>query len=273
MSWEFILYDVTDNIARITVNRPEVLNSITRQVYRELDEAFTEAENDDNVIVIVVAGAGDHFGSGHDMGSEQSRLEEERNPRDRSPLGILKVMENGIYSYPREHWRNIPKPTIAMVQGYCIMASWMLACACDIIVAAENAKFQDKTVRTWGGAQLEYPAMYVELGARKTKEYLWTGGFIDAQEACRLGIINRVVPIEQLEKETMEMAKTFSKIDPWGLMASKMAINQAEEIMGKEAAIKASSRFWCLSQSKRDRNEFKSQYSVDWVKSRDKEFE
>jgi enoyl-CoA hydratase len=273
MDREFVLYDVSEGIAKITINRPKVINAITPQVYWELDDAFTEAEKDDGVIVIVVAGAGDNFGSGHDMGSKQYHIEEERNPRDRSPLGTLKAMETGIYSLPRDHWRNIPKPTIAMVQGYCIMASWMLACACDIIVASEDARFQDKTTRSWGGAQLEYPVMYLEVGARKAKEYLWTGAFLDAKEAFNLGIINRVVPREHLEEETMKLAGIIARLDPWGLMASKMAINQAEDIMGKAAAIKASSNFWCLSKMSRDPEEFKAQYNVTWVKNRDKEFE
>ena len=273
MKREFILYKVSDGIARITINRPEAVNAISQQVYHEIDDAFTEAEQDDKVIVIVVAGAGDSFGSGHDMGSKQAKIEEAKKPRDRSPLGILKDMETGIYSFPREHWRNIPKPTIAMVQGYCIMASWMIACACDLIIASDDAKFQDKTARSWGGAQLEYPAMYIELGARKAKEYLWTGEFIDAQEALQLGIVNRVVPREQLEEETMKLAGTIARLDPWGLMASKTAINQADDIMGKAAAIRASANFWCMSRGRRNNEEFATQYNVPWVKARDKEFE
>ena len=90
MDWEFVLYDVSEGIATIAINRPEVINAITPQVYWEVDSAFTEAEKDDSVIVVIVAGAGDNFGAGHDMGSKQYDIEEERNPRDRSPLGTLK---------------------------------------------------------------------------------------------------------------------------------------------------------------------------------------
>jgi enoyl-CoA hydratase len=263
---------VTDSVAKITVNRPEVLNAITLQVYQEIDDAFTRAEKDDGVRVIIVAGAGEHFGAGHDMGSKQAKLEASKTPFNRSPIGILTAMETGQYSLPREHWRNIPKPTIAMVQGYCIMASWMLACACDLIIASDDAKFQDKATRSWGSASLEYPAMYIELGARKAKEYMWTGDIISASEALRLGIVNRVVPKEHLEEETMKLALRIAKLDPWGLMASKMAINQAEDIMGKAAAIRASCNFWCMSQYRRDPEVFKSQYNVPWVKARDNEF-
>ncbi len=273
MEREFVRYEVSGRVAKITVDRPEVMNAIFPQVYREVDDAFTQAEQDDEVVVIVLAGAGDNFGAGHDMGSKEAEIEEAKRPRDRSPLGLLKVIETGMYSFPREHWRNVPKPTIAMVQGYCIMASWMMACSCDLIVASEDAKFQDKTVRSWGGAQLEYPAMYIELGARKAKECLWTGQFIDAQEALRLGIVNRVVPRERLEEETMKLAGTIAGLDPWGLMASKLAINQAEDIMGRAAAIRASANFWCMSMGRRNREEFQSQYNVPWVKARDREFE
>ncbi len=93
MNRDFVLYEKKEGIAKITVNRPDVLNAITRQVYAEIDDAFTEAEKDNEVRVIVVAGAGRHFGAGHDMGSKQARLEEERNPRDKTPLGFLKDME------------------------------------------------------------------------------------------------------------------------------------------------------------------------------------
>ena len=272
MNRDFVLYEKKEGIAKITVNRPEVLNAITRQVYAEIDDAFTEAEKDNEVRVIVVAGAGRHFGAGHDMGSKQAQVEEERNPRDKTPLGFLKAMETGIYSYPRDHWRNIPKPTIAMVQGWCIMASWMLAAACDLIIAADDARFQEKTTRSWGGASIEYPAYYIELGPRKAKELVWLADYIDAQEALRLGIVNRVVPRERLEEETMKVAGKIALLDPWGLMASKMSINQAADIMGQSAAIKASCNFWVLSRTGRDPKAWAAQYNVDWVKARDDQF-
>jgi len=269
MNRDFVLYEKKEAIARITVNRPEVLNAITRQVYEEIDDAFTEAEKDNDIRVIVVAGAGKHFGAGHDLGSEQARLEEEKNPRDKTPLGFLRDMENGVYSYPRDHWRNIPKPTIAMVQGWCIMASWMLAAACDLIIAADDAMFQEKTTTSWGGATIEYPAYYIELGPRKAKELIWLTDYIDAKEALRLNIVNRVVPREHLEAETMKVAEKIALLDPWGLMASKMSINQAADIMGQAAAIKASCNFWILSRSRRDPKIWAEQYNIDYVKSRD----
>jgi enoyl-CoA hydratase len=272
MDYKHVLYEKIDGIAKITVNRPKVLNAISRRVYQELDNAFTQAETDGEVRVIVVAGAGEHFGAGHDMSSKEMIEEEKIAPRDRTPLGTMKEMETGVYSYPRDHWRNIPKPTIAMVQGYCIMASWMLAAACDLIIASEDAKFQEKTTRTWGGAHIEYPAMFIELGPRKAKEYMWLGEFIDAREALRLGIVNRVVPRNRLEEETMSIARKLAVMDPWGLMASKMSINQAVDIMGQAAAIKASCNFWTLSVTRRDPKVFATQYNVKWVKARDKEF-
>ncbi|MDD5288513.1 MAG: enoyl-CoA hydratase-related protein [Dehalococcoidales bacterium] len=272
MKRDFVLYEKKDAIAKITVNRPDVLNAISRQVYAELDDAFTEAEKDKEVKVIIVAGAGRSFGSGHDMGSKQAKLEEERNPRDRTPLGILKEMETGTYSYPRDHWRNIPKPTIAMVQGWCIMANWMLAASCDLIIAADDAKFQEKTTRSWGGGSIEYPAYYIELGPRKAKELVWLGEPIGAQDALRLGIVNRVVPREHLEEETIKIAKKITMIDTWGLMASKMAINQAADIMGQAAAIKATCNWWSMTKMTRDAKEFAKQYNVTWVKGRDAQF-
>ena len=102
-------------------------------------------------------------------------------PRDMTLAGRVKAMDRGVFWRLHDRWRNIGKPTIAMIQGYCIMGSWMLASACDLAIASDDAKFADRSVR-WGSVHHEYPTHFFELGVKKAKEYLWTGDFIDAED-------------------------------------------------------------------------------------------
>jgi len=271
MSYKHLLYDKFDAIAKITVNRPQVMNVISRLTYEELDEAFTQAEDDDEVKVIVVAGAGDNFGAGHDLGTKEMLEEEKPRLRDNTPIGLMKYMDR-VWWGMHDHWRNIGKPTIAMVQGYCIMGSWMLAAACDLIIASEDARFTDRLVR-WGGAHDEYPTLFWDLGPRKAKEHLWTGDFIDGTEAWRLGMVNRVVPRECLEEETIRLAKRIAFNEPIALRLSKLSVNQAVDIMGQSAAVKASGNFWTISTLKLAHEMPERTITVDWAKERNKPFD
>ncbi|MCB1686831.1 MAG: enoyl-CoA hydratase-related protein [Pseudomonadales bacterium] len=269
----YVLYEQIDEIVRITVNRPDVMNVISRRTYAELDEAFTKAEEDDSVKVILVAGAGEHFGAGHDIGTPQMRAELDEYPRDFSALGTVKSMDRGVYWRLHDRWRNIGKPTIALVQGYCIMGSWMLAAACDLVIAADDARFADRSVR-WGGAHHEYPTHFWELGIKKAKEYLWTGDFIDAGEALRLGMVNRVVEKANLDSAGMWLARRIALNSLYALKVSKMSINQAADIMGQSAAVRASGNFWIMSTARPENREIEDPNDrVDWSKSRNRRFD
>lgn len=272
MELEYVEYAQQNEIARITINRPEVLNAISRRVYAELDEAFARAEEDDSVKVIVVGGVGAHFGAGHDLGSAAMREELERYPRDNSLMGRVKSMDRGVFWRFHDRWRNIGKPTIAMVQGYCIMGSWMLAACCDLCVASEDAKFADRSVR-WGGAHHEYPTHFWELGVKKAKEYLWTGDFIDAEEAYRLGMVNHVVPPEKLEEATLWLAGRIALNSLYALKVSKMSINQAADIMGQSAAVRASGNFWIMGRPAEDGARVSDQGRVAWSKQQNERFD
>jgi enoyl-CoA hydratase len=243
--WNYVRYEQEEAVVTFTVNRPEVMNVISRKTYEELDQAFARAEEDDSVKVIIVTGAGDHFGAGHDIGTQAMREELDDYPRDFSAMGRVKAMDRGVFWRYHDRWRNIGKPTIAMIRGYCIMGSWMLAAVCDLAMAAEDAKFADRSVR-WGGAHHEYPTHFWELGVKKAKEYLWTGDFISAEEALRLGMVNHVVPSEKLEEATRWLARRIALNSLYGLKLSKMSINQAADIMGQSAAVRASGNFWVI---------------------------
>lgn len=273
MNLDYVLYQQSENIVTISVNRPDTMNAISRKVYAELDQAFAKAESDDEVKVIIVTGEGDHFGAGHDIGSEAMRQELDEHPRDMSAMGRLESMDRGVYWRLHDRWRNIGKPTIAMIQGYCIMGSWMLAATCDLAIAAEDAKFADRSVR-WGGAHHEYPTHFWELGIKKAKEFLWTGDFIDANEAHRLGMVNHVVPNEKLVEATHWLARRIAINSLYGLKLSKMSINQAWDIMGQSAAVRASGNFWLIGTGRAAESDKEPDINdrVNWSKDRNAAF-
>ena len=189
MTYENLLLDRTDSVLTITVNRPEVRNAQSRLMLEEFDDALMSVANDDSVRVVIVAGAGDHFSSGHDLGSPQEMADRERRPYAPGiPGAYVRSWNQNMANTLR--WRDFPKPTIAQVQGYCIMGGLILATACDLIVAADDARFSDRTVR-WGGPHVQFASLPWEIGFRKAKEYLFTGDWIDAHEAERLGLVNR----------------------------------------------------------------------------------
>ena len=275
MEANYVTYGVEDAIATITINRPEVMNVISRKVYAELDRAFTRAEEDPDARVIVVAGVGEHFGAGHDIGTPEMREELDEYPRDFSALGRVREMDRGVYWRMHDRWRNLGKPTIAMVRGYCIMGSWMLTATCDLVMTSDTARFADRSVR-WGSAHHEYPTQFWELGIRKAKEYLWTGDFIDAEEAYRLGMVNHVVPDEKLEAGTRWLARRIARNSEYALRVSKMSINQAADIQGQSAAVRASGNFWVMSigEARSEAAADASEYNrVEWSKSQNARFD
>ena len=274
LNLDYVRFGVDDAVATITIDRPEVMNTISRKVYAELDTAFTEAERDERIKVVIVTGEGDHFGAGHDIGSEAMRQELTAYPRDLTAQGRLSAMDRGVYWNLHDKWRNLSKPTIAAIRGYCIMGSWMLAAACDLAVASETAKFADRSVR-WGGAHHEYPTHFWELGIKKAKEYLWTGDFIDAAEAHRLGMVNHVVPDDKLEAAAGWLARRIAINSSYALHLSKMSINQAWDIMGQSAAVRASGNFWVIGTGGRDAGQAAGDINnrVSWSKERNVPFD
>ena len=148
-SYSTLLIDHHEGVLKITVNRPEVLNAQSRLMREEFDDALAVAAEDDSVRVVIVAGAGKHFSSGHDLGSPQELADQEQRPYSPGVPGSYKRnWDLNVANTLR--WRDFPKPTIAQVQGYCIMGGLILATACDLIVASDDAQFADRTVR-WGG--------------------------------------------------------------------------------------------------------------------------
>jgi enoyl-CoA hydratase len=232
-------YERRDAVAVVTMNRPEYRNAQNSAMTYALDAAFVRAVDDDEVKVIVLAGAGKHFSAGHDIGTpgrdvdvsfeRKAVLWWDHVGKDGGDLRYAREME--VYLGMCRRWREIPKPTIAMVQGACIAGGLMLAWVCDLIVASDDAFFADPVVRM-GIPGVEYFAHPWVLGPRAAKEFLFTGDRFDAARAHQLGMVNRVVPRDTLEAETMGMAKRISEMPRFGLALAKKAVNQAEDQMG-----------------------------------------
>ncbi|WP_089104819.1 enoyl-CoA hydratase [Streptomyces hyaluromycini] len=226
-----ILYDAEDGIATITLNRPEAANAQTMALLDDLDAAWTRAARDETVRVVVLKANGRHFSAGHDL-------------KDRWP-GPGEITLEWIYDAETRRyleyslkWRNIPKPTIAAVQGKCIAAGLMLCWPCDLIVAAENAEFSDPVVHMGIGG-VEYHGHTWELGPRKAKEILFTGRALTAQEAEQVGMVNKVVPLAELGSATDELAKRIAQMPPFGLRQAKRAVNQTLDVQGFYAALQS----------------------------------
>ncbi|MFJ8958135.1 enoyl-CoA hydratase [Lentzea sp. NPDC102401] len=239
-----VSYERRDAVAVVTMNRPEYRNAQNSAMTYALDEAFTRAVNDDEVKVIVLAGAGDHFSAGHDIGSPGRDVDVsfERKAvmwwdhvgREGGDLRFAREME--VYLGMCRRWREIPKPTIAMVQGACVAGGLMLAWVCDLIVAAEDAFFADPVVRM-GIPGVEYFAHPWMLGPRAAKEVLFTGDRFSAQRAYEWGMVSRVVPRSSLESSTFALASRISAMPRFGLALAKKAVNQSEDLMGLRAGM------------------------------------
>jgi enoyl-CoA hydratase len=230
MAWKTLLTEQFGAVLRITANRPHVLNAQSRVLLNELDAALNEAVADASVRVIIIAGAGKHFSAGHDLGSPEELEDRRLNPRGTRHHEEYAELEQ-IHLKNCLHWRSLPKPTIAQVQGYCIMGGLMVASVCDLIVASDDALFADRMVG-WGGAHVQYFSMPWDLGPRKAKEYLFTSEFITAADAARLGLVNRVCAREELEQETLALATKIAQKDPFGLAMAKRSVNEMMDLQG-----------------------------------------
>jgi enoyl-CoA hydratase len=227
----YILYDVADSIATITLNRPERANAQNMEFLDELDAAWTKAELDDEVKVIILRAEGKHFSAGHDLKSGAPRP-------DKITLEGIYGTECRRYLGYSLHWRNVPKPSIAAVQGRAISGALLLCWPCDLIIAAEDALFSDPVV-AMGIGGVEYHGHTWELGPRKAKEILFTGRAVTATEAEQVGMVNKVVPRESLDAETRALAEHIATMPAFGLRQAKRAVNQTLDSQGFYAALQS----------------------------------
>jgi enoyl-CoA hydratase len=247
MSDDSIRYEnPAPKIARIWLDRADTRNAQDTRLLYQLNAAFDRAAQDDDVSVIVLAAEGPHFSSGHDMRERGSRrvLAEERTVGTWCGFGCagaegLMAREKEIYVGFCERWRNIPKPTIAAVQGKVIAGGLMLVWPCDIIVAADNAEFMDNTV-AMGVCGAEFFHHPWELGVRRAKEMLFTSEAVSAGDALRLGMVNHVVPVDELQDFALGLAERIAQRPLFALKLTKEAINAAQDNQGRIQALQTS---------------------------------
>jgi enoyl-CoA hydratase len=227
-----ITYETDRAVATITLDRPEQANAQSMRMIDEIDRAFDLARDDDDVRVVILAANGRHFSSGHD-------LKELVGPEADPDLAERRSTAEGKHRHERDMYFDkcvriyeFRKPTIAAVQGKCIAAGVMLAAMCDLIVASDDASFQNPVARM-SGAGVELLVEPWELGIRKAKEFLLTGDTIDAHEAWRLGMVNQVVPRDQLLQSARALADKIALVPPVTAERIKDSINQTFELMGK----------------------------------------
>jgi enoyl-CoA hydratase/carnithine racemase len=232
MTFRTIRYDLDGPVATITLDRPEVANAQDTTLLDELDAAFDLADEDDDVRVVVLAANGKHFSAGHDLKALVGDVEPDawRLMRE-TPEGKFRH-EKIMYFDRCVKIYNFRKPTIAAVQGKCIAAGLMLACMCDLIVAADDATFSNPVLRMTG-AGVELLVEPWEIGARKAKEFLFTGDEIDAAEAWRLGLVNRVVARDELAAAVKALAERVALVPPVTAERVKESINRTQEFQGK----------------------------------------
>jgi enoyl-CoA hydratase len=216
--YKFIIYEQQNNTAWITINRPEVHNAQNDVLRAEIVEALEQAGIDDDIYVIVITGAGDKaFSAGADISQFPTRY----------PDDIIKT--KGVRR-PYETIREMPKPVIAAVNGLALGGGCELALACDIIIASENAQFGQTEIRVGvipgcGGSQV-LPRL---IGEKKAKELIFTGRMITAEEALKLGIVNQVVPLDQLKETTESFVQDLLRNSPAILRFAKIAVNKSLE--------------------------------------------
>jgi enoyl-CoA hydratase len=241
---DVVLYRVEGPVARITLHRPDYRNAQNSAMTYALDAAFQRATDDDEVAVIVLDGAGKHFCAGHDIGTPGRDVDVEFERKavihwthvDKEGGDLRWARESEVYLGMCRRWREIPKPVIAMVHGACIAGGLMLAWSCDFIVASDDAFFSDPVVRM-GIPGVEYFAHPWVMNPRAAKEFLFTGDRFTAQRAAELGMVNQVVPREELESTVLAMAERIAKMPRFGLALTKKAVNQAEDLQGLRAGM------------------------------------
>ena len=236
MGFQTVLVERRGAVEWVTMNRPEVRNAQNTALIDELDEALHAADADAEVNVIVLAAAGKDFSAGHDLKAYVGEA-----PSD--VWHAKRKTPEGKFEHERKQYfekclavRDLSKPTIAMVQGHCVAAGLMLAAMCDLIVASDDAVFQNPVLRMTG-AGVEVLAEPFELGFRKAKEFLFTGDEIDAREAWRLGLVNRLIPLERLEAETAALAARIAKMPAATVQNVKRSINHAQDLAGFRNAL------------------------------------
>ncbi|MHB8076715.1 enoyl-CoA hydratase/isomerase family protein [Desulfosporosinus fructosivorans] len=215
MAYETIIVEIEEGIASITLNRPEVLNALNDKVFNELEEAATKLAADNDVRVVIITGGEKVFAAGADISQMASSTAVDVATGEKPSLRAFKAIEN------------MPKPVIASISGFALGGGCELTLVADVRIAADNAQFGLPEIKLGilpgaGGTQ-RLPRL---IGIGRAKELIFSGCFIAADEALRIGLVNKVVPADQLSAETQKMAKRFAVQGAVALRLAKSAVNE-----------------------------------------------
>jgi len=215
MTYKTLLFDKADGVGTVTLNRPDKLNALNSTVYKELYDVFSAIEDDDDVRVVVLTGSGEKaFAAGTDV----AEMQHMNTLQIQKFMGVIRKASDMVY--------NLTKPTIAAIHGYALGGGCELAMCCDLRICSEKARFGQPEINLGlipgaSGTQ-RLPRL---VGAAKAKEMIFLGDYVKADEAFRLGLVNKVVPVESLMEEAMAWAKKMASKSGPVLAMAKMAIN------------------------------------------------
>ena len=259
MDYQYILYEKGEGLATITINRPEVRNALTQALMEELGDAISQAETDNDVRVLILTGAGDRaFVAGADIG--------EVGARDTlSELGVNSRVRRDVYT----RLEHLFKPSIAAVNGYALGGGCELALACTLRIASDSARFGQPEINLGiipglGGTQ----RLTRLVGKGKAMELILTGDLIDAPEALRIGLVNKVVPGAQLMEEARALGKKLASKPPLALRAAKDAVDYGAD-MSLATALEFENRLFAILSGSEDKAEgvsaFQEKRKPEWL--------
>lgn len=266
MTYSTILYKVDDRVAWITLNRPHRMNALSLELGAEFQDALAAADADPDVRVIVVKGSGERaFSSGFDLDEDETGHGRQTiDEWDRRLKQDVKFI-NSVFE--------CSKPVIAMIKGYCLAGALEFVQMCDICYCSDDSRFGLVEIRMGSGSAML--AMMPHKMGQRCRELAYTGDMFDAQEACRLGLVNRVFPKDRLEEEVTRIAKRMSRVAMPTLVWTKKGFNNALLAAGLDSALKyCFSAFMNINQSESEFKHFRElQFSrgakaaFDWRES------
>ncbi len=247
MAYEAILYEKADKIAKITLNRPEALNALSEELVQEVHSALDEADRDDEVRAVILTGAGRSFSAGYDI----KPTEDGKSMNDAEGLEIGQYLkrwwgQDGDHTQNLQHIWKLGVPVIASVRGYCLGGGFWYSMACDMTIAAEDAVFGQPEVRHVSNTSFLLAAL---TNWKQAHRWGLTGDHMGVEEAYRLGIVNKVVPVDKLEEETWTLAERISKVPEASVRINKSVTWMGLEAMGLGAAMKVNAALSSIAHS------------------------